>query len=154
MSEAELSWATPADASAMAAVHATAFDPAWSARDIEQLFEGPGVFGFLAGGQPPAGMMLCRVVEDDCEVLTIAVDPARRRQGLARAMVGAAMAAAASAGASAAFLEVAVDNPAASAVYASIGFRRIARRSGYYRRAGGADVDALVMRLDLNGAPA
>ncbi|MDP3174608.1 MAG: GNAT family N-acetyltransferase, partial [Phenylobacterium sp.] len=100
----------------------------------------------------PVGMMLCRVVADDCEVLTIAVDPQARRRGVAHALVQAALLAAAQAGATAAFLEVAVDNPAAEALYAGLGFRRIATRRGYYSRPGGEEVDAFVMRIDLNAA--
>lgn len=149
----KLEWASVADAVALAGVHAHGFDHPWSARDIEELFAGPGVYGFLAADDAPLGMILCRVVADDCEILTIAVTPDARRRGVGKALVRAAMGAAAQAGADAAFLEVAVDNAPAAALYAGLGFRRIGLRKGYYDRPEG-EVDALVMRLDLNAAPA
>ena len=84
---------------------------------------------------------------------SIAVTPDARRRGVGKALVRAAMGAAAQAGADAAFLEVAVDNAPAAALYAGLGFRRIGLRKGYYDHPEG-EVDALVMRLDLNAAPA
>ena len=42
------------------------------------------------------------------------------------------------------FLEVGVDNPAALALYASLGFMKVGQRKGYYQGR-----DALVLRLPL-----
>lgn len=148
----KLVWATPADAPLMAAVHAEAFAAPWSADAFAELMEGGGVFGLLAGAEPPLGAILCRVAAGEMEVLTVAVARAARRQGVARALVAGALGAARQAGAAAAFLEVAVDNHAAAALYAGLGFRRAGLRRGYYDRGGGERADALVMRLDL--APA
>ena len=148
-----LAWATAADAEALAQVHATGFDRPWGAATFHQLFAGPGVFGFLAGGpERPQGLALCRVAGGEMEVLTIAVDPAARRGGVARALMTAALGSARQAGAEAAFLEVAVDNAPAAALYASLGFRREGVRRGYYDRGPAGRVDALVMRLDLTSA--
>lgn len=146
---ATLAWATPADAAAMAQIHARAFDAPWDAAAFADLLTGPGVFGFLAGG---AGLILCRAVAGELEVLTIGVDPAARRQGIARALMTAAVAAGRQAGAETCFLEVADDNPAAVALYAGLGFRRAGLRRGYYDRGLAGRVDALVMRLDLSDA--
>jgi ribosomal-protein-alanine N-acetyltransferase len=57
-------------------------------------------------------------------------------------------------GAEEAFLEVAVDNEAAIALYATLGFRRAGLRKAYYDRGPAGFTDALVMRLDLNAAAA
>jgi ribosomal-protein-alanine N-acetyltransferase len=142
--------ATAAEAGALAQVHALGFEPSWSAADIEALFAGPGVFGLLVvEGQRPVGMILCRVVMEDAEVLTVAVDPAARGRGVGRALVQASVAAAEAAGATAMFLEVAVDNVQAAALYARAGFRRAGLRSGYYDRGAAGQVDAVAMRLDL-----
>lgn len=148
----KLAWATPADAPAMALVHAHAFDRPWDARAFVELLDGPGVFGLLAGGEPALGVILCRVVAGEMEVLTVGVAPAARRQGLAKALMAAALGAARQAGAGAAFLEVADDNPAAAALYAGLGFRRAGLRRGYYDRGQAGRADAIVMRLDLAAA--
>jgi ribosomal-protein-alanine N-acetyltransferase len=141
----KLIWATAAEAAAMAQAHAGAFEAPWREEDFEDLLDGEGVFGFLAddpaGG--PTGVILCRVAVDEVEVLTLGVARPVRRKGVAR-----------QAGARACFLEVAVDNDAAAALYAGLGFRRSGVRKRYYDRGAAGQVDALVMRRDLNDAPA
>ena len=153
-SHPSLVWATPADAAAMAAVHAKAFAAPWDAAAFAELMDSPGVFGLLAGEAAELGVILCRVAAGELEVLTIGVTPAARRRGVAKALLEAALAAARQAGAKAAFLEVAVDNPAAVALYAGFGFRQAGLRRHYYDRGGGVFVDAHVMRRDLNDPPA
>lgn len=148
----KLAWTTPADAVAMAAVHAQAFEAPWTPDAFVELMEGAGVYGLLAGADPALGVILCRVVAGEMEVLTVGVAPAARRQGVARALVVAAVGAARQAGAEAAFLEVAVDNAAAAALYAGLGFRRAGVRRGYYDRGAAGRADALVMRLDLSAS--
>jgi ribosomal-protein-alanine N-acetyltransferase len=148
----KLAWATPADAPLMAAAHAQAFAAPWDAAAFVELMESPGVFGLLAGEDAALGVILCRVVAGEMEVLTVGVPPAARRRGVARALVTAALGAARIAGAEAVFLEVAVDNDAAAALYAGLGFRRAGLRRAYYDRGRGERADALVMRLDLADA--
>ena len=48
------------------------------------------------------------------------------------------------------FLEVGIDNPAASALYEQAGFQAVGRRAAYYRRGQAPAADAIVMRLALN----
>ena len=148
----KLVWTTPADAAVMAGVHAQAFDAPWDAAAFAELMDGVGVFGLLAGDDPALGVILCRVVAGEMEVLTVGVDPAARRRGVGKALVVAAVGAARQAGAETAFLEVAVDNAAAAALYAGLGFRRAGVRRGYYDRGPAGRADALVMRLDLSAS--
>lgn len=135
--------ATPDDADALAALHAAAFEHPWAASEIAALAAQPGAFALLVEG---LGFILCRVAAGEAEILTLAVDPAARRQGLGRALVEAAAGIAAQAGAETLFLEVADDNAAALGLYTGAGFSGVGRRRGYY--ASGAD--AVVMRLALN----
>lgn len=140
---------TPASAEAapeLAALHAQAFDHPWSAAEICGLLARPEVFALAAD----EGFVLMQAAAGEAEVLTLAVAPAARRRGLGRALVEAALAEARRRGAEAAFLEVAEGNAAARALYAGCGFTEAGRRRGYYRRAGGAREDALVLRCDLN----
>ena len=136
--------ATPAHAEAMALLHGRAF-PArerWGADAIELQLALPGAFGWIA---PAGGMILARVAADEAEVLTLAVDPEVRRQGLGRALLQQAMVTARRRGARALFLEVASGNGPGRALYAAAGFVTVGCRHGYYP--GGSD--ALVLRQPL-----
>ena len=147
-----LSPAIPADAAAMAVLHAAAFETPWPEADIAQLLVAIGGFGVVArrGDQPPAGFVLARAIAGEAEILTLAADPAQRRRGIGLALLTVAIGIARENGAGAMFLEVADDNTAAVALYAKAGFTEAGRRRAYYRRAGGKAVDARVLRLDLN----
>lgn len=137
--------ATPDDAAALASLHAKSFAEPWDTAAMVALLEGEGVIALTA----PDGFILVRAVASEAEILTLAVDPAARRHGLGRALVEAGGQAAVNAGAESLFLEVAQDNAAALALYARCGFEPVGRRRGYYRRAGGEAVDALVLRQTL-----
>ncbi len=135
---------------ALADIHRQGFDPAWSAEEIRSLMDGLGALAFSAGPETsPVGFVLCRIAADEAEVLTIATRPDHRRQGVASALLDTAMAAVLASGAASMFLEVAVDNLAALALYRSHGFDAVGRRPGYYSRPGGP-IDAMIMRVDLN----
>lgn len=138
------------DAAALAAVHAQAFDAPWSAADIAALMDTPGLLAWLVETPEPVGMAMVRVAAGEGEILTIGVAPSARRAGVGDALVAAAVVAAAARGADSLFLEVAADNGAARALYAKAGFEPVGRRAGYYRRAPGPAVDALVLRRTLN----
>ena len=143
-----------ADAAELARVHAGTFAAAWSAEEIGDLLLGPGGFGLVAEqeGDGVRGFILCRAIVGEAEVLTLAVDPAARRQGLATGLMRAALKLAASVGAETMFLEVAADNDAAIGLYRGLGFERIGLRPGYYPRTADKAVDGLVYRLCLDAA--
>lgn len=86
-------------------------------------------------GATVAAVGRAALVKDGKETLVvlnmIAVDPERRRQGLARAVSETLLALAAVQGARRALLEVEADNAPALALYRGLGFRRI---SGYHYR--------------------
>lgn len=129
---------------ALAALHARCFDAAprpWSAPEFSALLESQGCFLL----QRPGAMLLGRVILDEAELLTLAVDPDRRRTGSGRALTAAFAARSRARGALSAFLEVAEDNLAARALYAGLGWREAGRRPRYY----GPARDALILRLGL-----
>jgi len=129
-------------AARLAEIHAAAFPAPWDAAAFEALLAQTGVFVLEA----PDGFILLRAVADEAEILTLAVAPLVRRNGVGRALVEAAAATAAARGAESLFLEVSADNAAALALYAAAGFEPAGLRKGYY--ADGAD--ALVLRRTLN----
>jgi ribosomal-protein-alanine N-acetyltransferase len=146
--------ATEAEAPVMAAVHVQAFDKSWREDEFEDLLDGEGIFGFVAEGDAASnhaswGVILCRVAAAEMEILTVGVAPDARRRGVARALIAAALPVARELGAEAAFLEVAVDNDGAIALYEGLGFARAGLRKSYYDRGAAGVMDALVMRLDL-----
>ncbi len=138
--------AVPADAPALAALHAAAFPPAqaWGADTIGLLLALPGAFGLW---RDYAGLVLARMAADEAEVLTIGVAPDTRRRGHGAALLRGALAAARARGAGAMFLEVAAGNAPALALYAREGFAEVGRRRRYY--SDGAD--ALVLKRGLDG---
>jgi ribosomal-protein-alanine N-acetyltransferase len=141
---------------AAAALHRAAFEPlgerTWTHQDIAELLATPGTEGLLIGNRDgTVGFVLFRVAADEAEVLTIAVDPACRRQGAGRRLLDAAVGRVRSRGARALYLEVGADNGAARALYGRVGFSEVGRRAAYYRRGDRATADAVVMCLRLVG---
>lgn len=136
----------PGDLSqALADLHSEAFDAPWSASAFAELLGQSGVI--LEGATD--GFILIRAVADEAEILTLAVRPSARRQGLGARLVRAAAERAAAAGAVRMFLEVAEDNGPARALYGALGFEPAGRRPRYYSRADGPAVDALLLVRNL-----
>ena len=142
-----VSVALTVDAPMLAAIHAASFTPAWDAAAIAVLLESPGCFALWFPGE---AFILLRTVLDEAEIITLAVVPARRRRGEARALLQAGAAACVVRGATTLHLEVAAGNAAALALYSSLGFRQSGCRPRYYADGG----DALLWRLSLCEAAA
>jgi ribosomal-protein-alanine N-acetyltransferase len=115
-------------------------DRGWSAASVAETLASPGLVAFLA----PAGCALLRMVADEAEILTVAVIPGARRQGLASELVDACLKEAGTAGATSVHLEVGAGNAAARTLYARAGFAETGRRRGYYRSTSGRE-DAVLM---------
>jgi len=86
---------------------------------------------------------------DAFHLMNLAVVPEARRRGVARALMDDFLAEAWAEGAPDAWLEVAVDNESAIALYRDYGFEDVRIRARYYQP---ENVDAVVMRLRL-GTP-
>lgn len=146
-----LSAVGPEAAEALAAIHADAFDRPWSAREFGSILCTPATVGVLAElDGAPVGLVLVRKAADEGEIITLAVRSTARRRGVGRALVEGGSTLLADAGAQTLWLEVAVDNPGAIALYRASGFEPGAVRPGYYDRGDGVRADALVMRRALN----
>ncbi len=130
----------------MTQVHAAAFQDArsWSAEEFAQLCAQPHVHAFTAAH----GFALTRTLAGETELLTLAVHPDAQRRGTARALLSEWLLQA-RADAETAFLEVAADNEAAIALYASLSFTQSGLRKGYYTREASPPVDALLMTRRL-----
>ena len=103
-------------------------------------------FFVVKDGEELVGYMLYQVWEEEMELHTIAVDPERRRQGIARKMIAFMKEDATARAVERIFLQVRPSNEAARSLYQSFGFNVIGVRRGYYRD---NLEDAFVMRLDM-----
>jgi [ribosomal protein S18]-alanine N-acetyltransferase len=103
----------------------------------------PGVWGFI---DDRGGMLLGRLTVDEAEVLTLAVAPETRRQGIARELLHAMCNEARLRGGRMMFLEVAVGNVAARDLYRRFGFTEAGRRRNYYVDKS----DALLLRMNIS----
>ncbi len=132
---------------ALAALHAVCFTAPrpWSASEFADLLSNRLVFLLTE----PGGFLMGRVIADEAEVLTIAVDPTRRQQGIGARLMDRFRTESAQRGAVSAFLEVAEGNIPARALYARAGFTESGRRRGYYHPPDGTPDDALVMTCTL-----
>lgn len=151
--------AGPFDLGRMARMHRACFTDGWSRADLAHLMALSGGFGLMARASDgrfarvenfrSAGFTLCRVVRDECEMLSIGVMPHYRRLGVARALLEDAMARCLIAGAERMFLEVAVDNDDARLLYQDAGFKTVGRRNDYYKRPDGSRAHAYTMLCEL-----
>ncbi len=139
---------------AMMAVMHAAFDPlfgeAWSAAQLAGTLTMPGCWARLSlAGAVATGFSLCRAMGPEVELLLIAVDPAQRRQGIARRLLARAQEDGRARGAAELFLEVREDNAAALSLYAGAGFAEVGRRRDYYTGKDGSRRAAISMRIAL-----
>lgn len=93
------------------------------------------------------------VVADEAEILALAADPDRQREGHATAALAQFHADAAKRGAARVFLEVASRNAPAIALYTAQGYSPVGKRRAYYPQPDGTADDALVLARDLAADP-
>jgi ribosomal-protein-alanine N-acetyltransferase len=148
--EPVLSEARPKDAAAMAALHATSFHRGWSDGEFQNMLNDRAVVAHRAMiGSSLAGFIISRMAACEAEILSVAVAPSARGQGLAGRMLHLHLRRLAGLGVRSVFLEVGEDNDPAVRLYASAGFEEVARREAYYPNTAGRGTTALVLRYDL-----
>jgi len=145
-----LSEASSRDAAAIAALHGASFRRGWSEQDMDGLLLDHHVIAHraVAGGKL-AGFIMSRLIEDEAEILSVAVAARRQGRGLARNLLTLHLRRLAGLGCRAVFLEVDEHNTAAIRLYDRAGFREVSRRPNYYPGAGGKPTAALILRRDL-----
>jgi len=137
------------DLSVLAEIHASAFAQSWTVRALAELLAAPGTFAF----HTEDSFILASVAASEAEILTLAVRPERRRHGTGAALVCAAADEAMVRGGGQIFLEVALGNTAARALYTGLGFVTAGRRKGYYASGPDKREDALILRSKLPLSP-
>lgn len=132
----------------MAALHARCFATRpWTADEFAQLIQADRTIWIA--GHDHDGLIVAQYVPPEAELLIVAVVPEARRRGIARGLIDGLISALPSVKVSDLFLEVAADNTAARALYASCGFAEAGRRKGYYQRPESPAADALILRKTL-----
>lgn len=126
---------TSADLDALIAVEEASFTNPWTRAMYESEITNAGVSCFmLARGPDRAVVGFCsywRVI-DEIHINNLAVLPAYRRQGIARALIGRIFRDAAAQGAVRALLEVRRSNDEARRLYEALGFTVAGTRRAYY----------------------
>lgn len=134
----------------LSSIHAACFPRGWTESEFRDLFDHSHVIAYgCFNHSQMIGFIFGWIAGGDFELLTVAILPAYRKQGLARQLLEEASHHARKLGSHRIFLEVSVDNPAAHALYYGFGFETIGRRKGYYRHTDGTLEDALTMHCDI-----
>ena len=135
---------------ALAELEHSCFGPdAWTLQQLEaELHRSGQICRVIAGSEPSelCALALGWCVEDESELLRIAVHPKHRRRGLGTILLMDFLDQARQRRADSCFLEVRSDNPGAIALYLAGGFQSIGCRKGYYSDGS----DALLMRALLS----
>lgn len=134
------------NAEALATLHQRCFDRPWTADSFASLLAQDQRVALAARGEDGLdGFIVLQQVADEAEILTLAVAPHKRRAGLAKDLLSAAMDWLLPRHVRYWHLEVAADNQAALALYHGFGFVETGRRTAYYE-----NVDAVLMQRDLS----
>lgn len=139
---------------AMADIHAKTFKPSWTDGDFQNFLSGKQTGGICMRLPHEhkgimVGFALVRIVADEAEILTIAVDPAWQAKGVGRRLMDGVLANLHTDGVPSLFLEVDASNEAAIALYKRVGFEQVAVRENYYSCKDNQKAHALVMRRDV-----
>lgn len=120
-------------------------DP-WSQQSIASELHNPLSLWLVAQeGQTLLGYVGSQTCLDETDMMNIAVSPASRRQGVARALIEALVSALRERGSKQLTLEVRVSNGPARQLYESLGFLQVGLRKNYYRN---PKEDALILRKE------
>ncbi len=133
---------------ALAKLHALSFEHTprpWSAEEFAELLRSPSTYLLTEG----KAFALVRQAGPEIELLTIAVPPAERRKGKARALLSELETTAQALEATVIILEVACTNSAARALYAAAGYRQAGHRKDYYALPKGQRVSAFILRKTI-----
>lgn len=154
----------PPDAPECARLHGQAFAPSWTADEFRRQIGQPNhvLTGAVVGASDfasdlagfaldLAGFASSRTVDEEADLLTIAVDVGRRGSGIGRCLLRHHLSSLSEAGVKTVFLEVGARNDAARALYQTTGFVPVGGRKAYYGAGDGLWEDAVTMRCVLQG---
>lgn len=134
---------TAAERNAILALESSSFSNPWAPEAFDRMLEAPAARVYVArDGSRIVAFCACYLFDDELEINTVAVDAARRRQGIARMLLGQVLGHTA---ARRATLEVRRSNTAALNLYAGLGFQVTDCRPKYYAN---PEEDGLILWLN------
>ena len=130
----------------VAALEKKCFSDPWSEGSVASELSNPLSRWLVAvEGEQVLGYVGSQTVLDESDMMNLAVDPAFRRRGIARALVCALIEELGKMGSRCLTLEVRASNESAQALYAQLGFESVGRRKNYYLN---PREDALILRKE------
>lgn len=117
------------------------FGSPWTKEQFSEDFKNPQS-RYLFANEPADAFLSYHQILDEIEIYNLAVLPAKKGQGIAKALLSELFVQAEKSQATVIFLEVRVSNLTAQNLYLSLGFEVIARRKNYYQNPA---EDALIM---------
>lgn len=132
-------------------LHKSCFAKGWGHLEFESFFERAGVFAAIAYHKEskPVGFVLCWMIEDQCDLLSMGVLADFRRDGVGQMLLDYALDNARHLGGTYMVLEVNINNAAAQQLYEAQGFEKFSIRKDYYSNPDGTRADAVCMRKAL-----
>ena len=144
--EPKISEVVKNDAAAIAAVHAASFRHGWSEDEFRRMLADRNIVAHRTMiGRTLIGFILSRLIDDEAEILSVAIAPPWRGRGFSRPLLDLHLRRLAGLGARTVFLEVDKHNAPATRLYRQAGFYEVGQRQGYYD----SGAAALVLRRDL-----
>ena len=130
-------------------IHCACFAHGWNESVMRQMLLMPGSVGLIAYNQDkPIGIVMYAYSPQQADIVTFGVLPSYRGKHVSDELIEESFRFLAKQGIKEVFLEVAVDNEHAIALYQRHGFKEVGRRPDYYVR-GDVKTDAFVMRTEL-----
>lgn len=118
----------------------------WRPQSIQRCIRNPSISVAVAPSQAGvAGFAIMEYKEDEAHLMLLAVDPAQRRRGIARALLDWHEKAALTAGIGTIYIEARANADATRAFYRAVGYSEVTRLPRYYR---GVE-DAMMLGKDL-----
>lgn len=137
------------DAKLLQEIHQRAFAHVWDTATFIGFLKDKHYFGYMLRliGQPDRilGFIICRLVADEAEIITIAVHPNFRQRGIGHHLMDATFRHLYHERAASLFLEVDENNDAAYKLYKKFDFQIVGRRPAYYKSENGR-TNALIMQ--------
>ncbi|MGH6677481.1 MAG: ribosomal protein S18-alanine N-acetyltransferase [Bradyrhizobium sp.] len=143
--------ATSADAPRLAQIHGASFHRGWGEAEFEHMLSEQNTLAHrVRRGRRTIGFAISRIGADEAEILSIALDPRFRGQGLSRHLLLMHLGHLAGRGVRSIFLEVEENNQPARHLYERAGFIVVGGRERYYQQPNGEQLNALLMRRELS----
>ncbi len=122
------------------------FSDPWSENSVASELKNPLALWLVAlDDTTVAGYIGSQSVEEEADMMNVAVHPDYRRKGIARELVAGLVAALAEKGVHSLSLEVRASNAPAISLYEQLDFTQVGRRPNYYRN---PREDALILRKE------